>query len=342
VPQRASRKASKKTSKKTSPKTSPKTSRKASREPRGARTRAASGPLRCIAAATDFSEPARVALDRAVEIARTHEARLVLVHALTVEPQAAGGPQLFTLPPDFEERVRDASLRKLEELIERVRKQGVDARAELEPGPAAETIVATAEQHGAELIVCGTRGLTGFRHLLLGSTAEEVVRTASCPVLTIHPHDVRSLEKPGSVLLPTDFSEDAAQAAALARRLFHGTGRMRAVLLHVYHLPVPLTPLAGAYPVGSVLVSDACDVSREALQPIADELRDAGFEVETLAREGNPPTTITELASQLRVDLIVMGTRGLSGVKHVLLGSTAERVVQHAACPVLTAARGGR
>ena len=66
------------------------------------------------------------------------------------------------------------------------------------------------------------------------------------------------------------------------------------------------------------------------------ELRAKGLEVETLAREGYPATVIEEEAERQQADLIVIGTRGLSGLKHLLLGSIAERVVQRAPCPVLT------
>ena len=75
------------------------------------------------------------------------------------------------------------------------------------------------------------------------------------------------------------------------------------------------------------------------LERTAAPLRQQGFEVETEVREGDPATVIIELATERDADLIAMGTRGRTGLPHILLGSVAERVVQHAACPVLTVRR---
>ena len=81
------------------------------------------------------------------------------------------------------------------------------------------------------------------------------------------------------------------------------------------------------------------NVKLEAQQQLAkysEEISRKGIEVETVVREGYPATVIEEEAARQNVDLIVIGTRGLSGIKHLLLGSIAERVVQKAPCPVLT------
>jgi nucleotide-binding universal stress UspA family protein len=80
-------------------------------------------------------------------------------------------------------------------------------------------------------------------------------------------------------------------------------------------------------------------VKTEAERQLADlreELRKRGLEVETAVCEGYAATVIVEEAATRAVDLIVIGTHGLSGLKHMLLGSIAERVVQKAPCPVLT------
>jgi nucleotide-binding universal stress UspA family protein len=76
--------------------------------------------------------------------------------------------------------------------------------------------------------------------------------------------------------------------------------------------------------------------AQQNLGRVRDELAARGIEVETVVREGYPATVIEEEAARLGADLIVIGTRGLSGLKHLLLGSIAERVVQKAPCPVLT------
>jgi nucleotide-binding universal stress UspA family protein len=254
-----------------------------------------------------------------------------------------GGPRLLVIPPDFEGRVREASLNALEELQEAACSRGIEVQAELDDGPVVETILTVAEREAADLIVVGTRGTTGFERLLLGSTAESVVRQAVCPVLTIHPADEAPLRDVKTVLVPTDFSRDAEHACARLGSLLAGRSKsLRIVLLHVYSIPAELTPPLGSFPVTAVLAADAGDLAREALNPVAEKLRARGFAVEIMGREGEAATVVIQVADSIGADLIAMGTRGHSRVREILLGSTAHRVVQHGPCPVLTVRQSDR
>jgi nucleotide-binding universal stress UspA family protein len=136
------------------------------------------------------------------------------------------------------------------------------------------------------------------------------------------------------ILVPVDFSDQAQAVLEWAAHLAEEHGS-RLLLLHVYHLPVEFQQLEGAY-----LPADFwANVKSEAEQQLgarAEELRSRGLEVEALVREGYPATVIIEEAAAQRADLIVIGTHGHTGLKHLLLGSIAERVVQKAPCPVLT------
>jgi nucleotide-binding universal stress UspA family protein len=136
------------------------------------------------------------------------------------------------------------------------------------------------------------------------------------------------------ILIPLDFSHHAESilewGAHLARE--HGS---RVVLVHAYHLPVEFQQLEGAY-LPPDFWTNVKTEAQQTLERHAAALRERGIEVETVVREGYPATVILEEAEERRADLIVIGTRGLSGLKHLLLGSIAERVVQKAPCPVLT------
>ena len=136
------------------------------------------------------------------------------------------------------------------------------------------------------------------------------------------------------ILVPVDFSDNAQAVLEWAAHLAEEHGS-RVLLLHVYHLPVEFQQLEGAY-----LPADFwSNVKAEAEQQLdvhAEALRGRGLEVEPLVREGYPATVIIEEACTQRADLIVIGTHGHTGLKHMLLGSIAERVVQKAPCPVLT------
>jgi nucleotide-binding universal stress UspA family protein len=137
-----------------------------------------------------------------------------------------------------------------------------------------------------------------------------------------------------SILVPYDFSADADVALERAIELAKVFGA-RLHLLHVFHQPVEvLSPYEIALPV--TLIEEVREAAARRLAPVAQRARDAGVEVESQVREGSPSEQIEAEARSLGVDLVVMGTRGYTGLKHVLLGSVAERTVRHAPCPVLT------
>jgi nucleotide-binding universal stress UspA family protein len=296
-------------------------------------------PVRKILAATDFSPTSAAAVEWATLLAKTHGAAVVLVHALAPPIPPAASPDFVALPPDYQEQYREAATKNLSETAERVGARGIAISTDLELGPAAPTVLDLATKHAADLIVVGTHGLTGFQHLLLGSTAERIVQGAPIPVLVVHPGDVDKHRRFRTVLIPTDFSEDARLAIGEARRVLHAAeDGARLILLHAYHLPVEFTAL-GTLPVTPRLFADAAEQARQQLEELAVPLRSEGLRVDSVAREGYPPSVIEEEAREAGVDLIAMGTHGRSGLRRFLLGSTAERVVQHAPCPVLTVRR---
>ena len=136
------------------------------------------------------------------------------------------------------------------------------------------------------------------------------------------------------ILVPLDFSRHADSVLEWAAHLAQEHGS-RLLLLHAYHLPVEFQQLEGAYLPQDFWASVKSEAEQN-LNRYAEPLRAQGLEVEVVVREGYPATVIEEEAVDRQADLIVIGTRGLSGLKHLLLGSIAERVVQKAPCPVLT------
>jgi nucleotide-binding universal stress UspA family protein len=136
------------------------------------------------------------------------------------------------------------------------------------------------------------------------------------------------------ILVPLDFSEHAEAVLEWGIHLAE-EHTSRLTLLHAYHPPVEFQQMEGAY-----LPPDFwTNVKAEAVQSLeryAEPARRSGIDVEVIVREGYPATVIEECAEEIEADLIVIGTRGHTGLKHLLLGSIAERVVQKANCPVLT------
>jgi len=136
------------------------------------------------------------------------------------------------------------------------------------------------------------------------------------------------------ILVPLDFSRHAEPVLEWAGHLAE-EHQSRLLLLHAYHLPVEFQQLEGAYLPQDFWASVKTEAEQN-LNRYAEPLRAKGLAVDVIVREGYPATVIEEEAVDLEVDLIVIGTRGLSGLKHLLLGSIAERVVQKSPCPVLT------
>lgn len=144
-----------------------------------------------------------------------------------------------------------------------------------------------------------------------------------------------------SILLPTDFSECSAEAASVARALAERFGG-RVLVLHVLDEPAAIDPMfRGDVPL---------EMLRSRMEQFAQESMDAylsahfsGFEnFDTALATGIPYREIVRKAREAGSDLIVIGTHGRTGVEHVLFGSTAEKVVRMAPCPVLSVRQGGR
>lgn len=295
--------------------------------------RALAGTVDAILVATDFSDTAEAGVDWAMEIARVHGARLHLLHALLLPNRTT---DFLPSPPDLSEELQAAASARLDETTARVREGGLEASSELRLGLPSESILAAAAESEVDLVVVGTRGLTGLRHLLLGSTAERVVQRAPCPVLTVHPGDADQQRRVRRILVPTDFSADAAPAVGAAQTLLSELPEpAEIILLHAYHLPYEYT-VYGTIPTSLSYREDVGGLAEARLVEVAAELGRDGLTVEYAAVEGYPPEVIVREAEAREVDLIAMGTHGRSGLAHLLLGSTAERVVQHAPCPVLT------
>lgn len=215
-----------------------------------------------------------------------------------------------------------------------------------EGAPGAE-IVAAVKQYGINLVVLGTRGLSGIRRFLLGSVSERVLSDAPCSVLVVRGRPRRTgLKKTRGlhVLAAADGSPDARAAVSFLPTL----GLPPSSECTVIHVVEPLedeTP----HPESSFGMMDGPDFGH-----IPDEIRRAqerfGFavleaserylkrsslKVNTTFNKGNVAENVIQIAEQLRADLLVLGPRGLTGDKRFPLGSVVQKLVRHAPCSVL-------
>ena len=157
-------------------------------------------PVKKILCPTDFSEPSLAALDTACELAKHFDAELRVLHVIPYMTPFPSDMVVVAAPsyyPTDSERVEEAQ-RQVANLIEHRVQDGLRVLPEVKMGHAAHEIACAADEDDADMIVIGTHGATGWRHLAFGSVAEKVVRMAHRPVLTVHggpvPHREESLE----------------------------------------------------------------------------------------------------------------------------------------------------
>jgi nucleotide-binding universal stress UspA family protein len=199
---------------------------------------------------------------------------------------------------------------------------------------AAGGIRAYAAEKGVDLIVMGTHGRRGVERLVMGSVAQEVVRRAAQPVLTI---GANGPEPPvladRDVLVPVDFSSHQKRLLAHARGIAEVYG-MGLVLLHVverYRVP-DAYGMNVAGPDGEALA----DRAEVILADLVAELRGEGETVVHAVRSGHPVAGILDAADDFDAGLLAIASHGRSGLERMLMGSVSERVVRRARCPVFT------
>ena len=140
--------------------------------------------IRNILVPVDFSPHAAEALEVAAGLAETFSAKIHLLHCYQIN---VGGvsPYGIVMPESLDRQVREAAEAKLSEWREKTAKRGLEVEQSVTPLFPSEAIANLAEEIPADLIVMGTRGLSGLKHVVLGSIAERTVRIAACPVLTV-------------------------------------------------------------------------------------------------------------------------------------------------------------
>lgn len=202
----------------------------------------------------------------------------------------------------------------------------------IERGSAYAEIVRRAEAWRADTIVMGSHGRTGLARAVLGSVAERVVQHAPCSVLIARP-----TAESGIVLVATDLSDPSLPAigAGVAEARRRGA---RLIVATVFEwaapLSIPISGMLGTLP--ALPDAEAQAQARETLrQMLADAVARAGGVAEVRVLDGSPASEIVAHAEEIGAELIVVGTRGRTGLARLALGSVAERVIRSAGCSVL-------
>ena len=209
-----------------------------------------------------------------------------------------------------------------------------------------EEICRLAQEIDIDLIVIATRGNTGLKHLVLGSTAERVVRYSPCPVLVVRGSDskkkpVQQLATFRKILVPVDFSDCSMTGLGYAKALAKEF-KAKMILLHSIALQYYIASDEYARYDLPLLMEQTENVAKQQMRDLVQRTNWNGIEIETSIQIGHAGQEICAEASDRKADLVAISTHGRTGFKHVLLGSTAEYVVRHASCPVLVVPSVGR
>jgi nucleotide-binding universal stress UspA family protein len=288
--------------------------------------------IRNIVVPTDFSALSQAAAARAVTLARLDGASIHLVHAVRLPLVIT--PYAVSVPAAVWEDVRNAAQKSLEEARKAIEAKGLSTVTAAIPdsNDAVQAIAAAVEAHAAELVVMGTHGHGGLEHAFLGSVAERTLRTIDRPVLAVKEDPAKAEEPISRILLAVDFSIHSDRAVEVAAGLGKRLGATVDVI-HVFDLPRDYIPYAS--PFGVELEQKIQASANERLESVREHLEKSQLPVTLHYRRGRPSVVIAETAEEIGCQLIVMGTRGNSGLSHVLLGSVAERTLRMAPCSVL-------
>jgi len=214
----------------------------------------------------------------------------------------------------------------LDRIIASLRCRGLRCDALLGEGDFAQVLEEWVRTYSADLVVVGTISRAGWGKVLLGSVAEEVIREASCPVLTVGPH-VTTLASAGvhSVVCATDFSPDSQRALDFAMSL---------ALEYKAHLTL-IHVVEGSLKDSPHLVIAPTEKRLREMVPSEPELF---YRPEVVVETGAVADCILNLASDLSAEFIVMGVHGVGAFAQTVsrFGSIAHRVVALAPCPVVT------
>ncbi|MEY9212612.1 universal stress protein [Thermobifida halotolerans] len=286
-----------------------------------------------VVVGVDGSEGSMNALDWAADAAAGRGATLRLVYAMSLPlvTTPLGGP-IRTAPS---QEVSDSAAALLDEALHRARARvpnlkAVTESSRVEPHHA---LLKAAEE--ADLVVVGSRGLSGAKSLFLGSVAQRVASHAPCPVVVVPPTSQEPTARRGRVVVGVDGS---AHAAAALRFALVEAERMRAELVAVYAWQVPDTPVDPFTVLDTDVEVDRqrqVERARDWLLEVVDAARTPltrGVPVRAAAPEEHPAAAL--LAEGADADLVVVGSRGRGGFTGMLLGSVSRSVLHHAVVPV--------
>lgn len=250
----------------------------------------------------------------------------ILVVSVVNRPWEAGNEKAYPEQHNRANRIAETAVAALQHA-------GVDVTIAVRHGDVSHELIQAAEEWGADLLVLGSRGLTGLEAFMLGSVAGNVAKHAHCPVLVVRTPVLRN------VLLAIDESPHGQQALEFAGAFPLPEGALVKVL-NVVRGELPVLDLAAVSDEHVEASLEAAEQERilsgeERVRAAARQLKALGRSSTWQVREGDPASEILAAAEADQADLIMAGARGHSLIRNLIVGSVADRLLKNAPCSVL-------
>ncbi|HDS1058309.1 universal stress protein [Pseudomonas putida] len=286
-------------------------------------------PLKHILVATDLSPHARNAAERAAYLSDAQQASLDLLYVANPAPFERL-KQLMTPDDDLLKRVLDCAGEKTHALAALLfQRYGISAGVQVASGSVITEINRVVQDKHSDLLVCGARGQSVARRLLLGSTVQKLLNRMPCPLLVVKPAPRDAYR---TVLVPVDFSSVSLRTLELAKAI---APQAEIILLHVYEAPFEAS-VRFAHLDHDTLTHYRNVIRKDAQVQLAALSEAAGLaDARQILVHGDPGWRIAEQEQELECDLIVVGKQGASALEELLVGSVTKHVLNESQCDVL-------
>lgn len=290
--------------------------------------------LKTIMCTTDFSDFSNLSVTYAMALAREFDAKLYVCHVVDVSSAVMYGEAMVDISQQHQRMVQYAH----EQLEQLTAGYPIDWEPIVVAGHAADEICRMAKENAADLVVCATHGRSGLKRLILGSVAERLMQILPCPLLIIRvlqpDADFKKQLSMKRILVGCDFSADSSLA------LTHGLSIAQEFQseLHLVNVDESLKNQEASNRVQKPedsLFEDLQDQLNQRLKGLVSDESCNWCTLKTAVLAGQPYEALSAYAEKNDIDLIVLGVRGRGLVEKLFVGSTTDRVVRRASCPVL-------
>lgn len=279
-----------------------------------------------ILVAFDGSEFSKAALVESSNWIKRHGGRIIMVHAVYFDEEE------FTIAPEQREKRFELGKKVCYQTGENISSEfRIDVESLVCEGEPPDVIVGIAREKKVELISMGTYGRRGLKRLIMGSVTSKVILNALCDVMVVKRPCSECTGEYKSILVPFDGSEFSKKALERACELSKIDGA-EITVLYVIPRYEEMIEFLRTESIERAMTEEAERIL-DGARTIASQ---TGVTIATTIKEGRAGDKIIEIANTLKNDLIVIGTYGWKGVSRAIMGSTTERVIMNASCPVLT------